>query len=175
MGCEEMLVEDVLKSANDELKLKIEDWKKDLKLIPFPPRIFRYTLIVGAFGQDIELLLADTDDEFRFLRSPYTRIAKSFVFKVPECHRQKISFLSPYPPKIRYVTPFWSSPELLDDGTGGWGGNSDSPLTIAVPSEWNNSHRHVAEMIYAEGKSEIAPADPSEKSWVNMPILRCDK
>lgn len=80
----------------------VHEWKKDLwDSGRLPPMVYMYELeIVNDRPADIDVNLGN----WSVTHSPYTYVAKGFSFKIPACHKMKLIFESPWPPKIEYAT-----------------------------------------------------------------------
>lgn len=89
-----------LNSSNPELIIFLAKIKKDLwdsKRLP-QDTLYRYTLnVINDWDKDADYNFSDWD----VVHSPYTRIQKSFVLKVPACSVATIQFLSPWAPEAR--------------------------------------------------------------------------
>lgn len=162
VSCTEILVEDVKAGASEALLQKISTWQEIWKALRFPPRVFRYQLLLAVDDYTTEVLISDTEsnDENRadtFVRSPYVRIMRSFAFRVPACRQMTISFLSPWPPKLRHVNVFWSEAA----GAKNWEVNTSWPIVMALPNSWGNNPAAAFGHFFAEDV-KVEPLDTSD-------------
>ncbi|OGG80558.1 hypothetical protein A3A39_01590 [Candidatus Kaiserbacteria bacterium RIFCSPLOWO2_01_FULL_54_13] len=152
--CQEMLIEDVLRDAPEELSRKLAEWEGSWNVLRFPPRVFRYEIVITAFHVPTDVLVNDTPSFMGFARSPYITVNRALIFRVPACHTMTISFLSPWPPKMREVRVFWTEASPGDEAS--WFVESTWPILIAVPDAWGNNPGAAQGIFHAE-KPRVEP------------------
>jgi hypothetical protein len=159
-NCEEMLIDDVRLEANQDLTAKLNEWRSVWVALQFPPRVFKYEMIFLASDTATSILLSDADDigeEMLFPHTPYTTIVRSLIFNVPACHKMTITFLSPWPPKLRRVNVHWTKSSPSNE----WEVETDRPINIAVPA-WARNPFAAQSNFYTEGmKTEPMTAGDS--------------
>lgn len=118
-----------LNSSDPKLATFLAEVKKDLWDTDRLPKntLYLYTLkVVNDWDKDADYNLSD----WQVIHSPYTKMQKSFVLKLPACSVATFQFLSPWAPEAR-LSPV--NIGFSDEDGQGWNIQGAGQATILTP------------------------------------------